>query len=125
MCILPEEMSLHQSKSHRMSLKCPQELSDGAMFVKAGKNEEIPGYGQNNMASILIKDTTKEERARIVAESIGNVDGACDGCAAGMIEMYQPYIDGVKELKDINMEFRASYVSGAIDKEERSGCGYQ
>lgn len=71
------------------------------------------------MSSILIKDTTREERERIVAKSIGNVDGACDGCAVGMIEMYQPYIDGEKELRDINMEFRASYVSGEIDKEER------
>ncbi len=77
------------------------------------------------MPSILIKDTTKEERARIVAESIGNVDGACDGCAAGMIEMYQPYIDGIKELRDINMEFRASYVSGDIDREEKTSCACQ
>ena len=29
--------------------------------------------------SILIKDTTKEERAKIVEESIGNIAGACDG----------------------------------------------
>ena len=28
--------------------------------------------------SILIKDTTKEERAKIVEESIGNIAGACD-----------------------------------------------
>ncbi len=77
------------------------------------------------MGSILIKDTTKEERERIVADSLGNIDGACDGCAAGMADMYQPYIDGVRELKDINMEFRASYVSGDIDREEKSGCGYQ
>ena len=57
------------------------------------------------MSSILIKDTTKEERERIVAESIGNVDGACDGCAAGLAEMYQDYIDGKKEIHEINMEF--------------------
>lgn len=31
--------------------------------------------------SILIKDTTKEERAKIVEESIGNIAGACDGCS--------------------------------------------
>ena len=31
------------------------------------------------MESILIKDTTREERERIVAESIGNVNGSCDG----------------------------------------------
>ncbi len=44
--------------------------------------------------SILIKDTSREERERIVAESIGNVNGSCDGCAAGLAEMYQDYIDG-------------------------------
>ena len=72
----------------------------------------------------LISETTKEERERIVAESLGNISGACDGCSPGMIEMYQDYIDGKKELRDINMEFRASYVSGEIDKEEKNGCGY-
>ena len=35
--------------------------------------------------SILIKDTSREERERIVAESIGNISGSCDGCAAGFI----------------------------------------
>lgn len=73
---------------------------------------------------ILIKETTKEEREKIVAESLGNISGACDGCSPGMIEMYQDYIDGKKELREINMEFRASYVSGEIDKEDKSGCGY-
>ncbi len=57
--------------------------------------------------SILIKDTTKEEREQIVAESIGNINGACDGCASGLAEMYQDYIDGRKEIRDINNEFCA------------------
>ena len=35
--------------------------------------------------SILIKDTTKEERAKIVEESIGNIAGACDGCSVGTV----------------------------------------
>ena len=72
----------------------------------------------------LISETTKEERERIVAESLGNISGACDGCSPGIIEMYQDYIDGKKELREINMEFRASYVSGEIDKEEKNGCRY-
>ncbi len=62
--------------------------------------------------SILIKDTTKEERERIVAESIGNIEGGCDGCAPGLARMYQAYIDGEMELRDINMQFRAGYISG-------------
>ena len=57
--------------------------------------------------SILIKNTTREEREQIVAESIGNINGSCDGCAAGLAEMYQDYIDGKKEIRDINMEFCA------------------
>ena len=61
--------------------------------------------------SILIKDTTKEERAKIVEESIGKFAGACDGCSVGIVEMYQDYIDGKKELREINMEFRAGYIS--------------
>lgn len=71
--------------------------------------------------SILIKDTTKEERERIVAESVGNIDGGCDGCAPGIIEMYQPYIDGIMELREVNMKFRASYVSGE-EVPTKSGC---
>lgn len=71
----------------------------------------------------LISETTKEEREKIVEESIGNISGSCDGCMSGLADMYQDYIDGKKELKDINMEFRAHYVSGD-DKPARSGCGY-
>ena len=75
------------------------------------------------MESILIKDTTREERERIVAESIGNISGACDGCMAGLAEMYQDYIDGKKEIRDINMEFRAQYESG-IEAPEKRNCGH-
>jgi len=73
--------------------------------------------------SILIKDTTREERERIVAESIGNVNGSCDGCMAGLAEMYQDYIEGRREIRDINMAFRAQYESGD-DGPTRSGCGF-
>ncbi len=71
---------------------------------------------------IRIADTTREERERIVAESIGNISGLCDGCSPGIIEMYQDYIDGKKELREINAEFRAKYMSGAQGP-DRSGCG--
>ena len=71
---------------------------------------------------IRIADTTREERERIVAESIGNISGLCDGCSPGIIEMYQDYIDGKKELREINAEFRAKYMSG-VQGPDRSGCG--
>ena len=73
------------------------------------------------MESYLIKDTTKEEREKIVAQSLGNIGAACDGCMAGLAEMYQDYIDGKRELRDINMEFNARYIKGG-DMPERSSC---
>ena len=47
--------------------------------------------------SILIKDTTREERKQIVEESFGNISASCDGCMAGLAEMYQEYIDGTRK----------------------------
>ena len=61
--------------------------------------------------SILIAHTTREDRERIVAESIGNISGSCDGCMAGLADMYQDYIDGKCEIREINMRFRANYES--------------
>ena len=74
------------------------------------------------MASILIKDTTREEREQIVADSLGEMEAACDGCSAGLYEMYQDYIEGKRELRDINRESVARYVSGRQGP-GRSGCG--
>ena len=54
------------------------------------------------MAGFLIKDTTREEREQIVADSLGNIDAYCDGCMCGITEK--------KELREINMEFNARYV---------------
>ena len=72
----------------------------------------------------LISETTKEEREKIVADSLGNINANCDGCMAGLADMYQDYIDGKKELRQINMEFNARYVKGD-DRLNRAGCGYQ
>ena len=76
------------------------------------------------MNNISIAGTTREERERIVAESIGNISGLCDGCSPGIIEMYRDYIDGKRELREINAEFRARYMSGA-EGPQRGGCEYR
>jgi len=65
----------------------------------------------------LIKNTTKEQREKIVKAALSCGGGGCENCsscgvygAVDPYDMYQPYIDGVKELADINREFRASYL---------------
>ncbi len=70
--------------------------------------------------SILIRDTTKEQRERIVADSIGNINGLCDGCSPGIIEMYQDYIDGKKELREINDGFQRGYTTSMAELEKTS-----
>lgn len=95
-------------------------LKTGAMTLH--EYEKSMG-GLTEKMGYLIKDTTREEREAIVAESIGNISGSCDGCMAGLAEMYQDYIDGKKELRDINMEFNAHYVSGA-EAPEKGDCGF-
>ena len=69
--------------------------------------------------SLFIKDTTREERIRIVNRSLqvcGNECEFCNGCdniGGGRTEtFYQPYIDGDKELAQINAEYRAGSVRG-------------
>ena len=74
------------------------------------------------MDSILIKDTTREQREAIVAEALGNIEANCDEAPAGLAEMYQEYIEGHKELREINMEFNARYVRADM-RPPRSGCG--
>ena len=71
------------------------------------------------MKSILIKDTTKEEREKIIYQSLSVCGGACDFCngcdnlGGGRVEsLYQAYIDGEKEISEINMEYRSGLVKG-------------
>lgn len=72
--------------------------------------------------SVLIKDTTREQRQAIIDESLGNIEGGCDGCSMGIIEMYQDYIDGKKELRQINMEFNARHVKKDDGPSNTGGC---
>lgn len=62
--------------------------------------------------SILIKDTTREERIQIVAQGLNPCGGSCDFCSGcdnlggGSVEaFYEPYINGDKELRQLNEEY--------------------
>lgn len=73
------------------------------------------------MESILIKDTTKEQRERIVREALGDeFDVGCGYDAAGID--YQLYIDGKKELRQLNEEARCGFVVAHPEERPSSGC---
>lgn len=71
------------------------------------------------MKSILIKDTTREEREQIVARALAACGGACDFCGGcdnigggRTDDLYRPYIEGEKEIAEINAEYRRGTVRG-------------
>ena len=75
------------------------------------------------MKSYLIQDTTREEREKIVAESIGSVEAACDGCAPGVAEMYQAYIDGERSCaRSIENMSRATFQDVRGRQEASAAC---
>lgn len=69
------------------------------------------------MKSLLIKDTTKQEREQIIRQSM-DCGGGCENCSSCWLgggspfDMYQEYIDGKKEIAQINAEYRARFVRG-------------
>ena len=63
------------------------------------------------MKSTLIKDTTKEERIAIIREWIP-VDDGLEDCDIDLRDMYRDYINGEKEIAEINAEFSAGYYKG-------------
>ena len=56
----------------------------------------------------LIKNTTRE-------------NGLCDGCAPGILKMYDAYIEGKMELAEVNAAFHAGYVVEHEDERDIQG----
>ena len=69
------------------------------------------------MKSLLIEDTTVDERMQIVKEALGGF-GNCDCEGIDMDDMYDDYIFGRRELADINREFSQQH-AGAVKAEDR------
>ena len=74
------------------------------------------------MKSLLIKDTTTEERIEIVKKALDFGGADCEGI--DMDDLYDDYIYGLKELADINREFSEKH-AGCIkaDRGERPDDG--
>lgn len=70
------------------------------------------------MKSILIKDTTREEREEIIRRSLDCGGGGCENCSSCWLgggkpeDIYRPYIEGEMEISEINARARSGHVRG-------------
>lgn len=63
---------------------------------------------ENIIMSYLIKDTTKQERIALIKRWVQE-DESMDDSGIDLWEMYREYIDGTKEISEINSEFSQKY----------------
>lgn len=66
-----------------------------------------------------VANTTREEREELVRRSLSCGGGGCENCSScGVLgggdpwELFQPYINGEKEIAEINREYNARYLHG-------------
>ena len=62
------------------------------------------------MESTLIKDTTKSQRIELIKSWMPVEDGLED-CDIDLFDMYKDYIDGKREIREINESFNVEYTS--------------
>ena len=60
------------------------------------------------MKSNLIKDTTKEERIALIKQWVPDDDGMQD-CDMDLWDIYADYINGTKEIAEINAEMSGTF----------------
>lgn len=73
------------------------------------------------MKSYLIKDTTIHQRIELLKQW-EEADG-CENSGMDLMEFYKDYIDGKREIKDINAAYSARYVSEIQDDDNGMSCG--
>lgn len=60
--------------------------------------------------SILIKDTTKEERIALIRQWLP-VDDGLESCDIDLWDMYADYINGTREIAEINASFSRDFMT--------------
>ncbi len=60
------------------------------------------------MKSTLIKDTTKEERIALIKAWVTDDESLVD-CDIDLWDMYRDYINGEREIAEINAAFQTDY----------------
>lgn len=73
------------------------------------------------MKSTKIADTTKAERIELIKQWIP-ADDSLDDCGIDLWDMYADYINGIREIEEINMSFNEGFYEES-DLQNAPGCG--
>ena len=73
------------------------------------------------MKSTLIKDTTKSERIQLIKQ--WEETEGCESSGIDLMDYFKEYIDGVKEIAEVNAEFNAGYLTDIPDEDSGMSCG--
>ncbi|MDY5349247.1 MAG: purine biosynthesis protein PurH [Candidatus Ventricola sp.] len=77
------------------------------------------------LESLLVANTTREERERIVVQALSGGEVGCEDCVSEQdFALYQPYIDGEMELDEATRRFRASFIREDMDRPPRGVCRF-
>ena len=63
------------------------------------------------MKSTLIKDTTKQERIELIKQWIPDEDGIDDACGMDLWDIYADYINGKREISEINASMTGDFLT--------------
>ena len=71
---------------------------------REGKTGKMRSDKECFMKSYLIKDTTKQERIELIRQWVP-ADEAMGDCDIDLWDMYRDYINGIREIAEINAAF--------------------
>ena len=70
----------------------------------AVEKQDVEKERITHMKSYLIKDTTKQERIELIRQWVP-ADEAMEDCEIDLWDMYHDYIEGKREIAEINLSF--------------------
>ena len=97
---------------HVISMRDDWKTIYGEEVMKTGVFHWLENYADNRIPTVPEPEAETETSLDVQY-----------GCRPGLIEMYRDYIEGRKELRQINMEFSARYPSGA-EGPKGEDCGF-
>ena len=104
--------SMDNTQRKKFQLRLADKISFSIRALKCRGGTEI---GEKKMKSTLVKDTTKLERIQLINQ--GEEEEGYEDSGLNLMEYFRDYIDGKKDISEVNAEFQADYAMTAQSDE--------